>query len=180
MGRGEGRGKGIYLVNEDGSKGNRVGTIGVNISREQLNKAIAGQQKAKKTTSSLLRMRFNRQKQTMTSGPTVMAENGATPAYLRGAASASPKQRKNAENALMSQIEYLSNNAGRTGLIIDPVGLKKDMNRFINAVKGGNNKVANNIASKYMSAIAMAENATQRKQTIELLGRMSDLRKAYK
>ena len=42
MGRGN---KGIYLTNENGSRGNRVGTIGVNISREQWNKAVENQKR---------------------------------------------------------------------------------------------------------------------------------------
>ena len=42
MGRGS---KGIYLTNENGSQGNRVGTIGVNISQEQWNKAVANQKR---------------------------------------------------------------------------------------------------------------------------------------
>lgn len=187
MGRGS---KGIFLTNENGTRGNRVGTIGTpgNISQEAWNRAVANQQRGNKLENMLNTAKG----QAASRGAAILIGDGSQnqrrnkviPAYMKTNTPASQKQKENAENALNSEIEYLINNAPKEkGLLVDPVSLRKDMDRFVKAVKNGNSKLSSKIAKDYLGALAndsIYNNKEQREEVLNLLERMGNLRKAYR
>ena len=186
MGRGT-KGIELYITNGNGDRGNRVGTIGIhgNISRKAWNRAVENQRRG----DLLENMMIIAKGQTGMSGPAILIADGSqgqrrnkvVPAYQMSNTPASQKQRENAEKALNSEVEYLINNAAQEkGMLIDPVGFRKDMNNFVKAVKNGNSKTANKIASSYMGSLALDNNNEQREEIMTLLERMSNFRKVYK
>ena len=163
----------VYFLSGDDRRTVQVGTI----STANRDTVLENQRRGK----LLENMRYKRIGQTALSGPTVKRNGQMTPAYQVTNTPASPKQKANAENALNSEVEYLINNASREkGMLVDPVGFRKDMNKFVDAVKNGKSKTANRIASEYMGTLALDNNNEQREEIMTLLERMSDLRKAYR